>query len=186
MLFVRPSTKGTYSKRLERGTMWPWPNCTSLPFSERLLARLRRFNFACDWIVLRSDHMQSCSRKYEPDGNILAMLGSHIPFERRTWPNAVIVFPNGLLAVRDADILCMWSDRTMIRPYAKYQWRRTAGCQVFCHLVRPQLDLGAHKMMQRRFVFPNGFPVDLDSGTSHAIVSYHDPTTRKVSSENIG
>jgi hypothetical protein len=40
--------------------------------------------------------------------------------------------------------------------------------------------------MQRRFVFPNGSPVDLDSGTLHAVVSYHDPTTRKVSSENIG
>jgi hypothetical protein len=42
--------------------------------------------------------------------------------------------------------------------------------------------LGAHKMMQRRFVFPNGFPVDLDNGTLHAVVSYHDPTTCKVSS----
>jgi hypothetical protein len=46
--------------------------------------------------------------------------------------------------------------------------------------------LGAPTMMQRRFVFWNGFPVDLDSGTLHAVVSYHDPTTRKVSSENIG
>jgi hypothetical protein len=46
--------------------------------------------------------------------------------------------------------------------------------------------LGAHKMMQRRFVFPNSFPVDLDNGTLNAVVSYHDPTTSKVSSENIG
>jgi hypothetical protein len=82
-------------------------------------------------------------------------------------------------------ILCIWLDRTMIQPYAKYQWRRTAGCQLFCHFVRPNY-LGAHKVMQHRFVFPNGFLVDLDSGTLHAVVSYHDPRTHKVSSENIG
>jgi hypothetical protein len=40
-------------------------------------------------------------------------------------------------------------------------------------------------MMQRRFVFPNGFPVDFDNGTLHVITSYHDPTTCKVSSKTI-
>jgi hypothetical protein len=56
---------------------------------------------------------------------------------------------------------------------------------IFVILYAPNY-LGAHKMMQRRFIFPNGFPVDLDNGTLHAVISYHVPTTCKVLSENTG
>jgi hypothetical protein len=35
------------------------------------------------------------------------------------------------------------------------------------------------------FRFPNGFWFDLDNGTLHDVVSYQDPVTCKISSENI-
>jgi hypothetical protein len=40
-------------------------------------------------------------------------------------------------------------------------------------------------MMQHRFVFLNGFLADLDNGTLHTVISHHDTTACKVSSENI-
>jgi hypothetical protein len=36
---------------------WSWPNCNPFHFSERLIASLRCYNFACDRIRSRSDHM---------------------------------------------------------------------------------------------------------------------------------
>jgi hypothetical protein len=75
-------------------------------------------------------------------------------------------------------ILCMWSDHAMIRhamirPHAKYRPKRMAGCRRF-----------GNGQIQFSF-FLNGFSPVRDADTLHVVGSCHDPTTCKVSEQNI-
>jgi hypothetical protein len=70
----------------------------------------------------------------------------------------------------------------MIRPHAKYRPKRMAGCRRFGHLGCSQVPASAPNAV---FFFPNGFSPVRDADTLHMVGSYHDPTTRKVSEQNI-
>jgi hypothetical protein len=91
-------------------------------FSKRLPGHLRRRYFACGWILLLSDHMQSIDQNDPVSGDVLAILCA----PSCAWGSAQndqTLFCIFRTASRPfaLPILCMWSDAIMIRLYAKYQ-----------------------------------------------------------------
>jgi hypothetical protein len=75
---------------------------------------------------------------------------------------------------------------SMIRPHAKYRHREWASFgQRFGHLVRPQLPGSAQNDQTSLSFFSNGFSPVRDADTLHVVKLYHDPTTCKVSAQNL-
>jgi hypothetical protein len=96
-------------------------------FSERLPGHSRRRYFAYGRILLRSDHMQSIDQNYPVSVDVLAILCAPSCLGAHKMIKRCILFLRTASRPFAAPILCMWSDRVMIRPHAKLQLKWTVG-----------------------------------------------------------
>jgi hypothetical protein len=128
--------------------------------------------------------MQSIDGNHQVSGDVLAMLcapsclGAHKMIKR-------FLFFRTAYRWFVTPILCMWSDHAMIRPHAKYRPKRMAGCRRYGHLGRSEVPASAPSGQMQFSFFPTGFSPVRDADTLHMVGSYHDPTTCKVSEQNI-
>jgi hypothetical protein len=128
--------------------------------------------------------MQSIDGNHQVSGNVLAILCAPSCLGAHKMIKRFFSFSNGLSLVRDADTLylvglcndpttCKVSPETNGWMPTFWPFGALAGA---CE--RP-------KWPNAVFFFPNGFSPVRDADTLHVVGSYHDPTTCKVSYQNI-